>query len=72
METARQAEEQIFETPDVDEEGTKKVDEEELLKAHPYDEAFTDQENICTTRLDPDGAFEVFHGKKFETLASGS
>jgi len=63
---AKQQEEEIFETPDV--EDGEPIEEDLILK--PGSEEFADKENISGQNLDPDGAFEVFHGKKFETLPS--
>jgi hypothetical protein len=61
MEGSNRGREEVFETPD---------DEDALSHQHQHqqEEATSrEPESVVPTPLDPDAAFEVFHGKRYET-----
>jgi hypothetical protein len=72
---ASHASEEVFETPDVGEDigGTGEWSSARGQGAGfgAPDGQHGEPESVVPTSLDPDGAFEVFHGKKFETLGYG-
>lgn len=63
---ARQAEEEIFETPDLAEESDSAGSAAIRLSRGLYQEREADPESLVPTSIDADSAFEVFHGKVFD------
>ena len=61
---SRQAEEEVFETPDVEGGGGAG---EAVVGRSFHSEQQSDPESLVPAGLDPDAAFEVFHGKRYET-----
>jgi hypothetical protein len=70
----RQAEEEVFETPDVEETeaSSRKGDPgSDVAGKSLHGEQLADHENVLTTTLDADAAFEVFHGRTFRGPSTG-
>lgn len=70
----RQAEEEIFETPDLGDEGEGTGPSAAALRLSRglYQEREADPESLVPTSIDADSAFEFFHGKVYNANGMGT